>query len=404
MADKRARRAVDQFTTRRKLAFSAVAVVGFFLVLEITCRLGAFVVYERSPYFLVYGLRSMSSDVPPLEHTVVKNGYFKFTPSTVLHQYGLFQEPTPIRINNHGFRGDDFEAQKAPGAVRIVSIGESSTFGYFDRDGYTYPALLERKLREEPALAGREVEVINAGLPHAKSMHFAPMMREEIIHFDPDIVTLYAAYNDAAFVEDASVWQATARWIHAHFVSYVALKHLLERLGGPELHSRWATYAAGATPHYVDRQVRLHVEEFARNVGSLIETARANDIDVILIRQALRNMLYADFARDSVRLRTYADRLTHADSLLTADGRIGPTYATTITHAALTAVIDSLGAAYGIPVVDNIAIVDEHPEYFASYVHLTEEANSALAEALVPVVLGTLERRDQLAHGAFSQP
>jgi lysophospholipase L1-like esterase len=132
----------------------------------------------------------------------------------------------------------------------------------------------------------------------------------------------------------------------------------------------------------------------------MIESARANDIDVILIRQALRMMPHADYARDSVRLRRYANRLAYAESLLTADGRITPEHSTTINHAALIAVVDSLGRTYGIPVVDNIAIVDEHPEYFASYVHLTEDANDALAEALVPVVLRILEGRNQVARGS----
>ena len=404
MADQRATSAVEQFTLRKKLAFSAVAVFGFFLVLEVVCRIGAFVVYERSPYFLVYGLRSLSSEVPPLEHSVIKSGYFTFTPSTVLHQYGLFREPTPIQINNHGFRGADFAAEKPRGTIRIIAIGESSTFGYFDRDEYTYPALLQGELRAEPALAGKNVEVINAGLPHAKSANFKPMMRQEIVDYDPDIVTLYAAYNDAAFVADANFLQTTARWIHAHFVTYVALKHLVDKLGGPELYSRWTTYEPGATAEYVRHQVDLHVEEFAQNVTAIIEEARSRGIDVILIRQPIRMVPHEDYERDSLRLREYGARVALAESLLAADGRIAPEHSTTLIHSALIDVVDSLARHYGLPLVDNISIVDQHPEYFASYVHLTEDANAALAKAMVPAVLATLARRGAIRRDSVAEP
>ena len=38
------------------------------------------------------------------------------------------RERFPVRINNHGFRGEDYTVEKAPGTVRTLTLGASSTF------------------------------------------------------------------------------------------------------------------------------------------------------------------------------------------------------------------------------------------------------------------------------------
>jgi len=72
-------------------------------------------------------------------------GYSKYFP----HEKKVTESPNhkelyPVRINNHGSRGDDFEAARAPGTVRILTLGASSTFGYYDRDDETFPYYLKR--------------------------------------------------------------------------------------------------------------------------------------------------------------------------------------------------------------------------------------------------------------------
>jgi len=64
-----------------------------------------------------------------------------------------------------------------------------------------------------------------------------------------------------------------------------------------------------------------------------------------------------------------------------------------IVHSALMGILEVVATEHGLPLVDFIAIVNRHPEYFASYVHLTETGNLALAEAL-GAVIATLEAGD----------
>src|SRR5947207_2260759 len=106
-----------------------------FVGLETFIRVGAYFLYNRSPYFLFYGFREAAADDNPEGHNVAFSGYAKFPPNRLLHQYGMFAEPTPIHINSHGLRGQEFDAAKSAEVFRIVCLGESSTFGFFDRDG-----------------------------------------------------------------------------------------------------------------------------------------------------------------------------------------------------------------------------------------------------------------------------
>ena len=67
----------------------------------------------------------------------------------------------PVHINAHGTRGSDFAVPKPPNTIRILSLGDSRTFGWGLSDDETYSALLQKRLQK--ALGeSRKVEVINA--------------------------------------------------------------------------------------------------------------------------------------------------------------------------------------------------------------------------------------------------
>ena len=51
--------------------------------------------------------------------------------------------------------------------------------------------------------------------------------------------------------------------------------------------------------------------------------------------------------------------------------------------------MNELATKHQIPVVDNIALVDGRKDRLLSYVHLTEEANDALAEAIAQTIRET---------------
>jgi len=97
------------------------------------------------------------------------------------------------RINSLGFRGEEFAARKPAGTVRILCLGGSTTFwGYSDAE--TYPALLQKRLRE--AAAGRPLEVLNLGVSGYTSAMSAERFHRQYRAFSPDLVVVFHGVND----------------------------------------------------------------------------------------------------------------------------------------------------------------------------------------------------------------
>lgn len=98
--------------------------------------------------------------------------------------------------NSYAFRNAEFPVTKAPGTLRIVCLGASTTEGS-QGDFETYPYYLGQQLRRR--FPGRSIEVINAGHSGYRSNDVASLLRLRVIPLDPDFVVLYQAANDTPF-------------------------------------------------------------------------------------------------------------------------------------------------------------------------------------------------------------
>lgn len=100
----------------------------------------------------------------------------------------------PEAWNLRGYRGRRLGA-KAPGELRVATLGDSMTWGYGVRTGQAYPAVLEAALRD--AVAGAyPVSVANLGFNDDGAVCFAPTL-QAYAGLDPDVVILYAGREDA---------------------------------------------------------------------------------------------------------------------------------------------------------------------------------------------------------------
>src|SRR5262245_55625735 len=102
-------------------------------------------------------------------------------------------EDTQISINSQGTRGEDIPP-KVAGEFRVLSLGESSTFGSGVSDAETYSAQLEALLRA--AIPERHPTVINAGVPAYSSFQSLTFFEERGAAFQPDVVLFYHEVND----------------------------------------------------------------------------------------------------------------------------------------------------------------------------------------------------------------
>jgi lysophospholipase L1-like esterase len=95
-------------------------------------------------------------------------------------------------INTDGFRGAEVPRNREPGEVRILSLGESTTFGFGLKWTETYSHLLELLLRE----AGYNVRVLNAATRGWTTYQSARYLELRIEMLRPDIVLFYHELND----------------------------------------------------------------------------------------------------------------------------------------------------------------------------------------------------------------
>lgn len=101
--------------------------------------------------------------------------------------------PLEMAINSLGYRGKEFAPRKRAGVYRVLCVGDSVTFGVGVNDELTYPARLERSLREA---AGREVEAINGGVLGYGTPQELRYLRKEGLSLEPDLVILEVCVND----------------------------------------------------------------------------------------------------------------------------------------------------------------------------------------------------------------
>jgi hypothetical protein len=101
----------------------------------------------------------------------------------------------PVHINSRGTRGPEFQVPKPANTLRILSLGDSKTFGWGLTETEAYSGRLEKLLQERVG-PGTNVEVINAGVNawSYPQMHF--FFRDHGLKFQPDLVVL----------ADANLW------------------------------------------------------------------------------------------------------------------------------------------------------------------------------------------------------
>lgn len=97
-----------------------------------------------------------------------------------------------LQTNELGLRDGPVAIPKPAGEHRILSLGESSTWGHGVRQSDTYSTLLERMM----TTPGRAVNVINAGVPAYTVQQSAVYLAEEGARLQPDVVMVYHQTND----------------------------------------------------------------------------------------------------------------------------------------------------------------------------------------------------------------
>ncbi len=108
--------------------------------------------------------------------------------------FGTDVQGNPMRVNSIGLRGPEVAQEPAPNTLRILSLGESTSFGATVAESETYCARVEAMLNER--LTTRRAECLNAGVPASTSFQAARYLEDEGLMLKPNVVFIYYLLND----------------------------------------------------------------------------------------------------------------------------------------------------------------------------------------------------------------
>jgi lysophospholipase L1-like esterase len=157
---------------------------------------------------------------------------------------------TRVSINREGLRGTEI-APRMPGALRVLALGDSFTFGVGAREKDTYPVRLQEILRSR----GVRAEVLNAGAPGYGVPDEVAWFQRWGRPLAPDVILVAVfvgndlqdaapgpkpAAVDGALVMPGETAGSLSRWLYYHSQLFVLLKNsslgasLRRLLGRPE--------------------------------------------------------------------------------------------------------------------------------------------------------------------------
>jgi lysophospholipase L1-like esterase len=272
--------------------------------------------------------------------------------------------PAPYRDGDvFEFReGERVPAAKAPGEIRVVCLGGSTTLRGRDAEGISYPHELGVRLAER--FPGRVVRVLNAGQNAYSSAHSLVNLALRVLDVEPDVVTVYEDINDLSvnWFGSGATSDYANKYLTTHYLGWHHRTGLLADLGRASrlvrvVDNRLELFRFEARDYDPARDYRPGLRYFERNLRSIVAVARAQGVDVVLGTQAARSSM-----RTSTGFMAY--------NQVTRD---------------VAARMDVPLAEVADAVVDDALFVDD--------VHNTSPGARAVAARWVEPVAGVIERR-----------
>jgi lysophospholipase L1-like esterase len=186
-----------------------------------------------------------------------------------------------IASNKDGFRTREFSPKKK-GTFRVVTLGDSSTFGWGVDPEDTWQYLLEKRLKPKYGAA----EVFNLGLSGHSTRHGLGVLRHYAWKLDPDLIIISYGANDARFVIRPAeavlgmddTWLGGIRWTLLKFRTVQWMRKLIFSAYDP---FKEATPKEGAPKGSLVPSVSR--DGYKSNLKIMIEEARAKGAAVVLM-------------------------------------------------------------------------------------------------------------------------
>lgn len=265
---------------KRKILFSLIAFILGLIVLVSASEI-LFSIVLGDDYFPIYARVD-----PDLGYSYTPIGNTKQVIFAFKNDDGSwFKYHFETRINSTGFRGGEFDI-KNDNALRIMSIGDSSAYGWGENEEYIYTSRLERILD-----GISETSVLNFGIPGYSSAQGLVLLKKYIETVKPDAVTINFGANDGVDIYQKSLFDFLPSLPDKEIFgkpipqsdAYKTYHFLLDNkiLGPLTRNSRticWLTTWLELR-HTIPKLAgirRVSLEDFKKNLGSMIDIVEKN--------------------------------------------------------------------------------------------------------------------------------
>lgn len=330
------------------------------------------------------------------QHDNERLGYFKYFPNETKQYRDVDTgEIVSVRINRHGFRGEDFSIEKPEGVTRVLTLGASSTFGFFNPEDGVYPVLAESALNE--GCDSATYEVINFGIPHLVADEIRELFLAEGLALNPDVVTFYEGRNDAdqwhpmEFLDgideqsdfpDPALLQAAWQGVRDTLITARFIESLLKADATvPE---------AQGNIEYVQQIGERTSLSFLADIEDIQRACADRGILFIVIKQQANSMSWFGLP---IEERAALKGVTYDAEVAAIRGRLeqGKTLSgyefNFLIHDHLMRDLEAWAERERVPVVDFHEILGGQRHHMISYAHLDTYANRLLGTALADEVL-----------------
>lgn len=296
---------------------------------------------------------------------------------------GIFRN---AKINSKGFRDREFTFIKHPNIFRIVCLGDSTTFGYYNAEDRTYPFLLE-KLLNKYSLKKNKFEVINLGIPAYTSFNNLKLFEYETVGLKPDLVILAEGWNDymrAVYMREK--WSPGLDMLNPADYTPLPLKikcFLREKsllFLTIDEHFKWLRYTKPELvyPQFMQKSRKALKNELAfkyleENVKKIILKAKEKDIKLIVLEPFF--LLSGETNLHKKELIKVIPYVSEQKYLIFA-------------HKRILKILVKLCRKHNIPLIKTNQEFCRYPKYemFKSIMHLTDQGNRVLARKLFFVI------------------
>ena len=334
-----------------------------------------------------------------LENTVYHQdremgGYRKFfSNEEKYHRDSETGESFRIGINSRGFRGPEFKEMKPEGVIRILTLGASSTFGFFNRDHETYPSQLQNNL--EKRCPDKVFEVINFAIPKSTADNIRSMLIAEGIRLRPDIMTFYEGRNDSDKTHpmDFKGGETDDESPKVTFGNLLTEKLVVFRFVD-QLISAKTRHGVDSVRESLDSVASRTSREFLGDLESIRKLAEHYDIHLIIANQQASSQSWFQVPlekRQMMKGLSYDQEAEQIHYRITQGQSISGYEFNFLIHRKLMQDLENWAVKKGLPFVDIIELLDMERDHLISYVHLDAYANGIIAESFGSAVQQHLE-------------